>query len=121
MQWGSGIWLVGPGGQAWAIPSAPYMDLLVYLRLCGPTVIGPVTDQQWKFLRDVSATVDPSPQTTAVTATLALTEADAAAIAQQIAAPQVVLTDAQLAAVVQAAKSGAEDAVRGLSFVTTVK
>ena len=118
---GTGVIALGRGGSFWIIPNQDYIVLLEYLGLAHPTSV-PVNTAQWEFLRTISGVLNPDPQVTAaVTSVVGLSAAAVKDLAAQIGERQVVVSDVQIAAIVAAAKSGAELGVSGLSFITTVK
>ncbi|MCC4909097.1 M23 family metallopeptidase [Microbacterium sp. cx-59] len=62
--WGTGVIAVGPGGKEWIVPSQAYIDLLVFLRLCGPESV-PITTEQKNFLTMISGLLNPDPDVNA--------------------------------------------------------
>lgn len=62
--WGTGLIAVGPGGKEWIVPSQAYVDLLVFLRLCGPESVSINTDQK-NFLTMISGLLNPDPNVNA--------------------------------------------------------
>ena len=62
--WGTGLIAVGPGGKEWIVPSQAYVDLLVFLRLCGPESV-PITNDQKNFLTMISGLLNPDPNVNA--------------------------------------------------------
>ena len=117
---GTGIIALGRGGSFWIIPNQDYIVLLDYLGLANPTSI-PVTGSQWEFLRTISGVLNPDPQiVAAVSSVVSLSPAAVKDLAAQIGERQVVVSAEQIAAIVAAAKAGAEMGVSGLSFITTV-
>lgn len=62
--WGTGLIAVGPGGKEWVVPSQAYVDLLVFLRLCGPEAVSINTDQK-NFLKMISGLLNPDPNVNA--------------------------------------------------------
>ncbi len=58
--WGTGVIAVGPGGKEWIVPSQAYIDLLVFLRLCGPESVS-ITTEQKDFLKMISGLLNPDP------------------------------------------------------------
>lgn len=83
--WGSGIIAVGPGGKEWIVPSQAYIDLLVFLRLCGPDATT-INNDQHAFLLQISGQLNPDPSTSAQAgAVFDLSPDEAASLARGLA------------------------------------
>jgi len=116
--YGSGIIAVGPGGSEWVVPSQAYVTLLDHLGLAAPRSVV-ISTEMLGFLKTISHELNPDPVVEKqVAAVLTLSAESVSALAEQIPERAVTLSAGQLDAIVNAAKTGAADGVKGLSFVT---
>jgi len=119
--YGSGIVAVGQGGSEWIVPSQAYVDLLDHLGLASPQSVV-ISKEALGFLKTISNELNPDPAVVKqVDAVLTLSAESVAALAAQIPERAVTVSAAQLDAIVNAAKSGAADGVKALTFVTVAK
>jgi len=119
--YGSGIIAVGQGGSEWIVPSQAYVDLLDHLGLASPQSVV-ISKEALGFLKTISNELNPDPAVVKqVDAVLTLSPESVAALAAQIPERAVTVSAAQLDEIVNAAKSGAADGVKSLSFVTVAQ
>lgn len=120
-QLGSGLILIGDGGATFTIPNGDYQALLIDQGLTSAHVQRVIDHNELGFIRKVRAALSPDPRDAQVEAVLDLSEEDAARIAAALPTPVLMINQDQLDAIAAAAREGGAEAIRGLSFVTTVQ